>query len=77
MGDQTKLYVDELANAIAKSVDENTLIVVSSDLSHFHNKMEANELDSIVEDDIINMNPEKLMEVPGHSGIRGRTLCRS
>ena len=62
MGDQTKLYVDELANAIAKSVDENTLIVVSSDLSHFHNKMEANELDSIVEDDIINMNPEKLME---------------
>jgi len=61
MGDQTKLYVDELASAIAYVMDEDTLIVVSSDLSHFHNKMEANELDSVIENHIMNLDPESLM----------------
>ena len=49
MGDQRNLYVEELASKLAESVDENTVIIASSDLSHFHSKYEANELDSIVE----------------------------
>ncbi len=61
MGDQTKLYVDELAVAIANVIDDETLVVASSDLSHFHNKFEANELDSVVEEHITNMDPESLM----------------
>ena len=49
MGDQGKAYVDELASKLGKVVDKETLIVASSDLSHYHSKQEAFELDSVVE----------------------------
>lgn len=52
MGDQTKMFVDELATTLTKVVDDETLIVASSDMSHFHSKKEADILDSIVEERI-------------------------
>lgn len=49
MGDQGKIYIDEIANKISKVMDDETLIVASSDMSHFYSAYEANQRDSIVE----------------------------
>jgi len=49
MGDQSKIYIDELADKIAGVINNQTLIVASSDLSHFYPRKIANELDSRVE----------------------------
>jgi AmmeMemoRadiSam system protein B len=56
MGDQSKNFVDELAAKIADIVDDETLIVSSSDMSHFYSKSKANKLDSIVEKRIRNFD---------------------
>lgn len=60
MGDQGKVFVDELAQKIASAVDEQTVIISSSDLSHFYSKQKANRLDSIVAKHIEDFNFEKL-----------------
>jgi AmmeMemoRadiSam system protein B len=60
MGDQGKLFIDELAIRIHEAADEKTLIVASSDLSHYYSKPEADQLDSIIEDDINEFDYEKL-----------------
>lgn len=52
IGDQSKIFVDELAENLAKVVDEKNIIVASSDMSHFHSSLEANRLDSVVEEKI-------------------------
>jgi len=52
MGDQGYQYIEELAIRLAEAVDASTLIIASSDLSHFHTKHEAHLLDSVVEDRI-------------------------
>ena len=62
MGDQGKMFVDELAEKLAEAADNETLIVASSDMSHFHHKSEAYELDSIVEKRINNFDYESLMK---------------
>ena len=49
MGDQGRTCVDELAKILSEVTDDNTLIVSSSDMSHFHSKSEADKLDSVVE----------------------------
>ena len=49
MGDQKKNSVDDLANQLSKVIDDETIILASSDLSHYYSKDEANLLDSIVE----------------------------
>ena len=49
MGDQSKIYIDELAERISDSIDENTLVIASSDLSHFYSRHIAQGLDSVVE----------------------------
>jgi AmmeMemoRadiSam system protein B len=60
MGDQGKMFVDKLAARLAEIVDDETLIVASSDMSHFHSKSEADKLDSIVEKRINNFDYENL-----------------
>jgi len=60
MGDQHKVYVDELAKNLAEAVDNDTLVVASNDLSHFHSKAEANRLDSIVAERIDNFDFKNL-----------------
>ena len=49
MGEQSKRNVDALAKKLAEVADEETLIVASSDMSHFYSKSKADRLDSIVE----------------------------
>ena len=48
MGDQSLEIINETAKQIANAADENTLIVASSDLSHFYAKQQADKLDSLV-----------------------------
>lgn len=62
IGDQSKIYVDELANQIAKAIDDKSIIIASSDLSHFHSRVTADRLDSIVEDSIEKFEYLKLQE---------------
>jgi len=49
MGDQSKRNVEVLAKKLSEVSDDETLIVASSDLSHFYSKSQADRLDSIVE----------------------------
>lgn len=62
MGDQGILYIDELAQRISANVDDNTVIVSSSDLSHYYSGDVADRMDSIVERDINDFNYEGLLE---------------
>jgi len=62
IGDQRKTFVDDLALKLAEVVDDKTLIVASSDLSHFYNKQTADAFDSVVENDIRNFNYQKLQD---------------
>ncbi len=52
LGDQNRKYMFELAERLAEVITDTTLIVASSDLSHFYNKNKAELLDKIVEDKI-------------------------
>ncbi len=61
MGDQRKMFVDTLAEKLAQVIDDETLIVASSDLSHFHSKVEADMLDSKVEKRISDFDYEGLL----------------
>ena len=60
MGDQGRSYVDDLAVKISEIIDDNTIVVASSDLSHYHSKYEANQLDSIVEKRILDFDFDRL-----------------
>ncbi len=60
IGDQGKMFIDELAERIGQTADDKTLIVASSDLSHYYSKQEADQLDSVIENDIKEFNFEKL-----------------
>jgi AmmeMemoRadiSam system protein B len=62
MGDQNKPFITELSSKLAEAIDNKTLIVASSDLSHYHTKTKAYELDSIVERRISNFEYEKLQD---------------
>ena len=62
MGDQNKMFVDELAGKISKTVDDSTLVVASSDMSHFYSSEEADRLDSVVEKRINDFDFEKLLQ---------------
>ncbi len=60
MGDQGKIYIDALSSKLSGIMNKDTLIVASSDLSHYHSKQDAFQLDSIVEKDVDEFNFEKL-----------------
>ncbi len=61
IGDQSRRFVDDLAYSLSKTMGENTVVVVSSDLSHFHEKYKADQLDSLVINHINNFDYEGLM----------------
>ena len=61
MGDQSKMFVDELAEKISKFVDDETLVVASSDMSHFYSSDEADRLDSVVEKRINDFDFDQLL----------------
>jgi hypothetical protein len=60
MGDQARVFIEELALRLAAITDDETLIVSSSDMSHFYSKSKANKLDSIIEKRINNFDFEGL-----------------
>ena len=60
MGDQGRMFIDELASKISECSDTKTLMVASSDLSHYYSVLEADELDSIAEKNINEFDYEKL-----------------
>jgi hypothetical protein len=60
IGDQSKEYVYGLAEKLSAVMDDQTLIVASSDLSHFYTKAEADKLDSIIEQRIESFDYEGL-----------------
>jgi len=60
MGDQKEGYIDELAKKLAEIYDEKTLIVASSDLSHYYPASYADKLDARVETRINNFDYEGL-----------------
>jgi len=62
IGDQRENFVYELAEKLADVIDDRTLIVASSDLSHFYSKEQAQKLDSVVDSNISNFNYQKLMQ---------------
>lgn len=49
IGDQSRLFINELTEKLGGVVNEKTVIIASSDLSHFYTKAEADKLDSIIE----------------------------
>jgi AmmeMemoRadiSam system protein B len=49
MGEQSKRNIDALAKKLAEVANDETLIVASSDMSHFYSKSKADKLDSVVE----------------------------
>ena len=62
IGDQGKMFIDELAKKLSEIYDDETIIVASSDLSHFHDSHIANQLDSIVEKRINDFDFENLQK---------------
>jgi len=62
MGDQSKMFVDHLSEKIAKAANEETLVVASSDMSHFYSSEEADKLDSLVEKRINDFDYEQLLK---------------
>lgn len=46
MGDQDDIFVESLAESLAAVLNEETLVVVSSDLSHYHSQQKADLMDA-------------------------------
>jgi MEMO1 family protein len=62
MGDQGDLFVDELAEKLTVAADDKTVIVASSDLSHYYPGVESDKLDSVVEKRINDFDYERLQK---------------
>jgi AmmeMemoRadiSam system protein B len=56
MGDQGDLFVDELSEKLSITVDDKTIVIASSDLSHYYSDDAADKLDSIVEKRILDFD---------------------
>jgi MEMO1 family protein len=62
IGDQNIIYIDELSRKLANVVNDETLIIASSDLSHFYTKEQADKRDSIIEKRIAEFDYENLQK---------------
>jgi AmmeMemoRadiSam system protein B len=60
IGDQNRIYIDALAEALSKIMNENRVIITSTDLSHFHSKSDADYFDTIIEKHIANFEHDAL-----------------
>lgn len=61
MGDQDRRYCEVVGNTIADIAGGNTLVVASSDLSHYHSYDTANALDQICTQDVASLDPDRLI----------------
>ncbi|MCK6606443.1 MAG: AmmeMemoRadiSam system protein B [Ignavibacteriaceae bacterium] len=62
MGNQNEENIEALSDALTAVYDDETLLVASSDLSHFYPRSIARKLDSIVAEDINLNDPAKLLD---------------
>jgi AmmeMemoRadiSam system protein B len=62
IGDQRKKYIEALSDTLSTSINNETLIVVSTDLSHFYTRKKAESMDSLIEIHINNFDDEGLIE---------------
>lgn len=63
MGDQEEDSINSLAETLATALkDSNSLIIASTDLSHFHSEEKARELDGNIQKAIEKFDPELLIE---------------
>lgn len=62
MGDQNEFYVDDLAAKLSAVINDDTLVIASSDLSHFYSRQRADELDMIVEKHVADFDHSGLMD---------------
>ncbi|MEI7813062.1 MAG: AmmeMemoRadiSam system protein B, partial [Ignavibacteria bacterium] len=62
IGDQNGQLLFELSEKLTEIIDDKTLIVASSDLSHFHSRKEAHSLDSIIEERINSLDYLALLD---------------
>ncbi len=60
MGDQGEMFIDELASKLSSVIDESTVVIASSDLSHYYPKFQADKLDSVVEQRITDFDFNRL-----------------
>jgi hypothetical protein len=60
MGDQRKELVDELSQKLSPLLNEKTLVIASSDLSHFYTKNVADKLDSVAAERISSLDADGL-----------------
>lgn len=61
IGDQRRSFVEELAYKLTDVIDDETIIIASSDLSHFFPKKAADALDERIEKNINKFDYESLM----------------
>lgn len=61
IGDQSRVFIDDLAESLSKSMDEKTVVIISSDLSHFYMKEKADRIDSKIVHSINTFNYQDLM----------------
>lgn len=71
VGEAERFDVAEIINLFLD--DENTLIVISTDLSHYHEYGEANKIDSATSDAIVRLQPERIgyEDACGRNGLNG------
>ena len=63
MGDQEEDSINALGETLAATLrDTNTLIIASTDLSHFHSQKRAERLDAAVQAAVEQFDPDQLME---------------
>jgi len=63
IGSQADNVIDNLARAIAEISDDNTIILASTDLSHYHPERQAHSLDNIFTDAVLSGNADSLRKV--------------
>jgi len=61
MGDQDDIFVESLAESLAAVINDETLIVVSSDLSHYHSQQKADLMDAKIAERIETLDYNGLM----------------
>ncbi len=70
VGDADRFDVAEILNMLQ---DDNSLIVISTDLSHYHGYDEATRLDAATSDAIVHLRPERIgyEDACGRNGLNG------
>jgi len=74
VGDAERFEVAEVINKLLEQCNlKETLIVISSDLSHYHNYDEANRMDRATSDAIVHLKPELISydDACGRNGLKG------